>query len=172
MPGCRRPRTPRAPAPPPRSPRPLARAPQAACPRCLRGAAPHRLLSFQPRWRRMARVWAQFRNMSGSCRRSRAPTPPAWDPPFGKTLIPPRPRAAAAGRSSGAGRGVSHRPREGRPDRWCARRRAGALPGGGPRPGSGPGGEGPKGGCTCRQGLPSRQELSPPSRWVWPPRRL
>lgn len=139
----------RSPRPPPR---PLARAPQAARPRCPRGDAPHRLLSFQPRWRRMAMVWAPSRSMNGSCRRLRAPTPPAWGPPSGKALIPLGPRTAAAGRISGAGRGVRHRPRAERTDRWCARRRAGTFRVGGQRPGPDPGGEGRNG----RLHLPAR----------------
>lgn len=91
--------------PPSPSPRPLALAPRAARSRRPRGAAPRRLLSFQPRWRRAARVRAQSRSMTGSYRRSKAPTPPAWGPPSGKALIPPGPRIVPAGRSSGAGRG-------------------------------------------------------------------
>lgn len=43
----------------------------------------------RPRWRRAARLRALSRSMSGSCRRSRAPTLPAWGPPSGKTLISP-----------------------------------------------------------------------------------
>lgn len=160
-----------APSPPPR-----ARAPQGARPRCPRGDAPHRLLSFQPRWRRMAMVWAPSRSMNGSCRRLRAPIPPAWGPPSGKAPIPLGPRTAAAGRSSGAGRGVRHRPRAERTDRWCARLRAGAFRVGGPRPGPDLGrtraGRGGTGDCTCRCGRPQPRELSSRGRWVWPPRRL
>lgn len=73
-------------APPP--PRPSALAPPGARPRRSRGAAPLRFFSFQPKWRRAARVWAPSPSMSGSCRRSRALTPPAWGPPSGKDLIP------------------------------------------------------------------------------------
>lgn len=126
-------------SPPRSSPRPLAlapRAPHSRCPRAarsrvLRGAAPRRLLSFQPRWRRAVRVRALSRSMSGSCRRSRAPTPPAWGPPSGKAFIPPR--------TSNCLRRPVVGSRAGRPDRWCARRRAGAVRGGGlgPRPGWG-----------------------------------
>lgn len=119
------------PFPRPLHPPPPELAPRAARSRRPLGAAPRRLLSFQPRWRRAAKVWAPSRSMSGSCRRSRAPIPPAWGPPSGKALISlglELPRSAAR-----------QEPGAGRPDRWCARRRAGAVRGGGlgPRPGWG-----------------------------------